>query len=769
MKDSLLFKEIKAAFTNKKILVPIIAVIMIPILYAGMFLYAFWDPYDHMADLPVAILNADEGAIYEDEQLQLGDDLILKLQENPDFDYHFVNEEEGYKDLRDEKYYMLIKIPENFSANATTLLDDVPQKLEVIYVPNEGYNFLSAQIGETAMLQIEAVLEEKITETYAETLFDKIGEMSNVFADAHDGASKINEGTSELNHGVSELDSGAHALQDGSIELNENLHLLAEKSGELKDGTSKLKSGSIELADGTSALADGLGQLNTAQGSLLTGVKDAQSGTKQIADGISQTKEGLKQADGTMTQIIQGSDQVLTGSKDLSRSLGDWKEGANKTYAGAAEVSQGIESLQQQIEQMLAVNQELPDETKVQLNTVLENLVAGSKQVAAGTETLSLSASELKNGADTLTNGITELNGGQNKLKSGINQLYDGSVELENGTKSLIKGQDQLVAGVTLFGDKLTDANNGVDQLVQGANDLAGGTTELADGSVALVEGTNQLADGSTKLADGTIELVNGTLALTDGTEKLVDGSGELAVKLADAAGKSNLQTSKENYNMIANPVNVENEKINEVPNYGTGFAPYFLSLGLFVGALLLSIVYPLREPASTPKSATHWFMSKFIVLVTIGIFQALIASGILLIGLGLEVQSVPLFILYAIITSLTFITLIQFLVTCFGDPGRFAAIIILILQLTTSAGTFPLELIPKALQFFNALLPMSYSVSGFKAVISSGDYNVMWQNAGILLSFTIFFMIGAFSYFILIFKRKYGSFSNDETIVTAE
>src|SRR5699024_5836238 len=162
-------------------------------------------------------------------------------------------------------------------------------------------------------------------------------------------------------------------------------------------------------------------------------------------------------------------------------------------------------------------------------------------------------------------------------------------------------------------------------------------------------------------------------------------------------------------FNMIANPVEVGNEQINDVPNYGTGFAPYFLSLGLFVGALLLSIVYPLREPAGIPSSGFNWFLGKFVVLFSIGIIQALIASAILILGLGIEVQSVPFFILYAILTSLVFITLIQFLVTCFDDPGRFIAIILLIMQLTTSAGTFPLELIPNILQPLILILLLIY------------------------------------------------------------
>ncbi|MEC2537253.1 YhgE/Pip family protein, partial [Bacillus cereus] len=129
-------------------------------------------------------------------------------------------------------------------------------------------------------------------------------------------------------------------------------------------------------------------------------------------------------------------------------------------------------------------------------------------------------------------------------------------------------------------------------------------------------------------------------------------------------------------YDMFASPVKVKTEKMAEVPNYGTGFTPYFLSLGLFVGALLLSIVYPLRDTVGVPKSGFSWFISKFGVLLSVGIIQAVVADVILLFGLGVEVQSIPYFILFSIVTSLAFIALIQCLVTAFGDAGRFIAII---------------------------------------------------------------------------------------------
>ncbi|MGA9227570.1 MAG: YhgE/Pip family protein, partial [Mesobacillus sp.] len=243
MKNKLLQQELLAIFRNKKLLIPIIAVIFIPVLYSGMFLWAFWDPYEHLSDLPVAIVNEDSGAMIEGEQLELGDNLVEKLQESKDFSFDYVDKAEGEKGLKEQKYYMLIKIPENFSENATTLLDDTPKKLELIYMPNESFNFLSAQIGETAAERIKASVSEKVSETYAETMFDKIGELA-------DGLDKASDGASEL------MD-GAGKLKNGSNELYENLSVLAGKSVEFNNGMLSAKSGIKEVANGANSLASG--------------------------------------------------------------------------------------------------------------------------------------------------------------------------------------------------------------------------------------------------------------------------------------------------------------------------------------------------------------------------------------------------------------------------------------------------------------------------------------------------------------------------------
>ncbi|WP_210364648.1 YhgE/Pip domain-containing protein [Bacillus sp. REN3] len=729
MKKTLLSKELHSIFRNKSLLIPVLAVLFIPVLYTGMFLWAFWDPYDRLGDLPVAVVNEDSGAELDGERIELGDELTEKLKESKDFGFEFVSEKEGKKGLQDQKYYMLIKIPENFSENATTLLDEQPQKLELIYMPNESFNFLSAQIGETAVEKIKASVSEKVSETYAETMFDKIGELS-------DGLAKASEGASELTEGAGEL-------KNGSGELYQNLAVLAGKSVEFNDGMKSANTGIKEVASGAGALSEGLGKLEEGHGKLASSSEELLAGEKELSAGAARLNAGLQEASSKMPALESGTAEIKQGSEQLANNLALWKQGADQTASGAAELHAGIQELQAKMQAMQPLLSAYPEQQK-QLAEALGKLEAGSSQLAEGTNSLSKSAGPLAGGATQLAGGLDQLAAGQAQLHKGLDALSAGSAQLEEGTNKLVSGQQQFNAGLGTFGQKLGEAS--------------AGSKKLADGSAKLSGGMDQLSAGSSAMADGAGKLTNGAGKLAEGNEKVAEGTSELAGKLEDGAEKAKIDPSDDAYNMLAAPVKLDNEKMNEVPNYGTGFAPYFLSLGLFVGALLLSIVFPLREPAGVPASGTSWFASKFLILASIGILQALIADAIMLAGLGIEVESVPLFILFSIVTSLTFITLIQFLVTLFGDPGRFMAILILILQLTTSAGTFPLELIPGILQKFNAFLPMTYSVQGYKAVISSGDISFMWYNAAILGGFIAFLSIGTWLYFILMHKKKYSA-----------
>ncbi len=692
-----------------------------------MFLWAFWDPYEHLSDLPVVVVNEDNGATLDGKKIKLGNDLAKKLAKSDEFKFQVVNsKDKAYQDLKKQKYYMMIEIPSDFSKNATTLLDKDPKKLDLVYVPNESYNFLSAQIGGTAIEKIKASISQKVSETYAETMFDKVGQLADGMVAASDGAKQI--------------DDGAVTLKDGTKILYDNLAILASKSVEFNTGMTKANSGSKEVADGAKTLSGGLAQLQAGNGQLNASSDQLLAGDRDLANGISQTKDGMLQTQGKLPEMVKGTEDLQTGTQDMLQQV---REGATASSNSANQLNLGILGLQQQLAPLMS---QLPPEQQTALNTTFAQLAGGSKQLADGNAYLAGMMSSQDGGGKILA-GFGSLVDGQKQLQLGINKLADGSLSLDAGAKKLVSGQQEFNTGMKTFSEKFAEATTGSVKLAQGTEELSGGVTQLADGTTQIVDGAGKLTDGAEQLSSGN--------------SQLADGTHELAGKLGDGAKQAtSVNANEKTYEMFAAPVKVKNEKINEVPNYGTGFAPYFLSLGLFVGALMLSIVFPLRDPVSIPKSGLSWFTSKFSVISIVGMIQALLAVSILIFGLGIRVQSVPLFILFAIVTSLTFITLIQVLVTTMGDVGRFVAILVLIFQLTTSAGTFPLELIPGFLQHFNTFLPMTYTVQGFKQVISSGDFSFMWQNVGILVGFMVLFIGGTIAYFTTVHKHRYSAVS---------
>ncbi|MED2983119.1 YhgE/Pip domain-containing protein [Bacillus thuringiensis] len=918
--NQLLRKEFTEIIKSKKILIPIIAVLFVPILYAGMFLWAFWDPYKQLDDLPVAVVNLDKGAVFDGKPIEVGKGLVDNLKDNKSFKWEFVSEKEAKKGMEGRKYYMLVRIPDDFSSNATTLLKDNPKPLNLEYIPNESLNFLSSQIGGTAIEKIKTEVSSTLTKTYAEKMFDSIKDVSKGLADGAEGANKLHDGSSELHDGSSKVTDGLHTLQgksgeiqtgvgklfDGSGKVTAGLNTLNSKTGEMQIGIGKLVDGSGKVTNGlntlnskTSEMQAGIGKLVDGSGKVTDGLNTLNSKTGEMQKGIGELHDGSEKVTGGLNKLVSKSGELKTGTTDLSNGMGKLVEGQSQLEKGSREIQKGLQDLNSNVQKSAAgleemqskvpsilstvnekidgaganVNQlneltqstagdaknaaqevanlqkqieSLPKEYQEQLQpfitsavkstaTVqqkaagvaggtnklneevkqlkseinqktgdgqsklpnaaeLQSLTAGIEQLSSAQKgfvekfqgfgaklnTAKEGANKFKNesgqlidainqladGSGQVTTGLDTLSAGANQMAGGVNQLADGSSQVTGGLGQLSAGANQMAGGVNQLADGSNQVTGGLGTLSVGANQMAGGVNQLADGSGQVTTGLGTLSNGSTQLIDGVNKLADGSGKVTDGLVKVNDGSGELAEKLGEGAEKTGeVKGTDKTYDMFASPVKVKTEKIAEVPNYGTGFTPYFLSLGLFVGALLLSIVYPLRDTVGVPKSGFSWFISKFGVLLSVGIIQAIVADVILLFGLGVEVQSIPYFILFSIITSLAFIALIQCLVTAFGDAGRFIAIITLIMQLTTSAGTFPLELIPKFLQPFNAWLPMTYSVSGLKAVVSSGDFDFMWQNIGMLMIFIVVLSLGTIASLTLMHKRQFKNVAENQSV----
>lgn len=712
---SVFFKDLKATFKKPKVFIPILVVLIIPVLYSGMFLTAFWDPYGKMNELPVAVVNEDSGAQYEGKSLQVGKELVDELKNNDVFSWEFVTREEAEKGTKSNKYYMTIVIPENFSKQATTLMDENPQPAELIFEPNEGYNFLAGQIGETAIKEIKTKVSAKVTEAYTETLFDQLDEISGGLGDAGSGASTINEGAVKLDEGALKLKENLAKLVDGTSDLKDGITPLTEGVGTLSQSTG-------ELSNGASTLSNGLQQLAAAEGQLEEGAVKAQEGANQLQAGLQSSLDGANQLSSGLNASQQGTANLVTG---LESSV----EGSAKVATGAKSVADGLE-------QLTKASPELAQ------NEAVQQLLVASKSVAQGSE-------QLNQAQQQLLQGSKELNSATQQLTQGGTQLVQGQQKLVQGASDLASGQDQLVEGLGQFGIKLNEAANGGQSLAAGANQLNTGAQKIQDG-------VGQLSSGVSTLADGSKQLDSGAGELKDGMGKLTEGSGELATKLNDAANEtSSVKKTDALVSMYAQPIEIKEHKSSEVPNYGTGFTPYFLSLGLFVGALISTLVVSTR--GSSVAEATGWnrFVSRTMAFTGMSLIQSLLAVLVTLYGLGLEVQSVPMFYLFSFITSLCYMYIIQALVTWLDNPGRFLAILMLIFQLTTSAGTFPVELIPNWLKVFNPLLPMTYSVNGYKAVVSTGDFSFAWQQMGILAGYGIVFLAITLGYFMFHNENK--------------
>ncbi|MFJ8087660.1 YhgE/Pip family protein [Lysinibacillus sp. NPDC095746] len=717
---------------TRKMLVSIIAVLFIPVMYAGMFLWAFWDPYEGLPNLPVAVVNQDKGAEMEGVKLDLGKELVDKLVDSNEFKFIDVSKEEAEKGLHGRDYYMILEIPTNFSEHATTLLDDKPSKLVMNYIPNEGLNFLGAQIGETAMDRVRAEVNSKVSATYAEKLFDSITTLGDGFTEAADGSSK--------------LDEGAKTLANGAKDLKGYLEKLASSTVELSNGADKITKGAGDAAKGANDLSTGLVKLQDGTVQLQKGAQQAATGASSLSQGVSQYTQGVAQVQAGLATLSDKQKQISAGAASIADNAGKLNGAAGQLTAGSAKVAEGITALSNQLQGMMA---SLPEEQAAVLKQTLAELQAGSASVHNGLGSLTAGTGQLQAGANQLSSGASQIAAGQSQVLAGANALTSKS-------GALIEGAKGLQAGNATLAQKLGELNAGVKTAVTGSKTLASGLNELASGSTTLNQGTSTLASKSGELAEGS-------KTLADGTTELVDGTSTLSSKLGEASEKAKeVHAGKDTYDMVGSPVEVDKESVNHVPNYGTGFSPYFISLGLFVGALLISIVFPLVEPAIRPKNGATWFTSKVSVLAMVGLIQTILTVFIVKLTLGLEVYSLGYYFLTALLTSYVFLALIQMLVSIFGDPGRFLAIVVLILQLTTSAGTFPLELIPSELQWLNKLLPMTYTVQAFKASISTGDTSFLMQNYGILAGFLVAFLAITFGYFMLLHTKRYSKVAEE-------
>ncbi|AKZ51303.1 TPA: YhgE/Pip domain-containing protein [Streptococcus pyogenes] len=754
-----MLEELKTLIKNPKLMITMIGVALVPALYNLSFLGSMWDPYGRVNDLPIAVVNHDKPAKRADKSLTIGNDMVDKMSKSKDLEYHFVSAKQAQEGLKEGDYYMVITLPEDLSQRAATLLNPEPQKLTIRYQTSKGHGMVAAKMGETAMAKLKESVSQNITKTYTSAVFSSMTDLQS--------------GLKEASAGSQALASGAKTAQAGSQTLSTNLAALTGASQQFQQGTGRLTSGLTTYTDGVNQVKNGLGTLSTDIPNYLNGVARLSQGASQLNQGLSQLTQATtlsdEKAKGIQSLIVglpvlnQGIQQLNTelstlqppnlNADELGNSLGAIAQAAKQVIAeetaaqneelSALQATSVYQSLtaEQQGELAAALSQSDKSQTVSAAQTILSSVQTlstslqslsqedQSKQLEQLKEAVAQIANQSNQALPGASSALTELSTGLAKVNGSLNQ-------------QVLPGSNQLTTGLAQLNRYNTAIGSGVIKLSEGANALSSKSGELLDGS-------HQLSEGATKLADGSSQLSQGGHQLTSGLTELSTGLSTLNGSLAKASQQLSLvSVTDKNAKAVAKPLVLNEKDKDGVKTNGIGMAPYMIAVSLMVVALSTNVIFANSLSGRPVKDKWDWAKQKFVIngfISTMGSIVLYLAIQLL----GFEARYGMETLGFIMLSGWTFMALVTALVGWDDRYGSFASLVMLLLQVGSSGGSYPIELSGAFFQKLHPFLPMTYVVSGLRQTISlSGHIGV---EVKVLTGFLLAFMVLA----LLIYRPK--------------
>lgn len=727
------------------------AIMIIPMIYACVFLGSMWDPYGQTDQLPVAVVNKDKEVEYNGSTMDIGKQLSDKLSKNDSMDFNIVSSTKAQKGLKDGKYYMVITIPENFSKNATTLLDDDPQTMMLTYTTNPQTNYIATKMDDSAMAKVKAEISSTVTKTYSKILFKNVKTLSKGFNTAAEGSQKLSDGVATASEGNKTITENLNTLASSALVFNDGADSLVKGLSAYTKGVSTAKAGAQQLDNNSATLNNGAAQLKSGSSQLLSAVKAAE---KQLSDGLNQNAEQLntltqknnemnessKQLSQALTQIQAGIDDNnlvennLQAAKKLdsmvsvmTTTIGTMNTNADKLDQLAATKKAKAESLQATqplVAQQLMLQATSPATQAQTLRQVASQLIEkiNTSDLKQLTTLLYGNAEVLKN-QSTANAKTQELLAGSQQLATANNTAVNSLVSNLKTVQANMKGTSNsvgMVGAVSQIDEGLGTLQSGLKTYTGGVKQVNNGLGTLASNNKTLNSGASQLADGALKISSGSNQLAAGSATLGEGLTTIGEGTNTLTSSLKDASKKSNIKSTNKTYKQMSTPVDTQKKEITNMPNNGHAMAPYMMSVALYVACMALSLMYPFGKGMTTTDSPVKFLLAKATVMVPLSFVQALILYFSLRGLCGFTPARPGLCIAFMLLLSLAFMAFIAFLAIAFGRIGEFIALIFMVFNLGASAGTYPLETAPHWYTVLHPFVPFTYSVNGFRSVIAN-------------------------------------------------
>lgn len=585
-------RELKSLLINPLLVLVLAVILLIPSIYTVPFLSSMWDPYGKLSELPVAVVNEDQPVKYEKQTLSVGKDLVDNLKESKDLNFHFVDAKTAEKGLQDSTYYMTITIPKDFSHNASTVMDDQPQNMQLLYKTNPGTNYIASKLCETAVEKIKTGVSEEVTKTYTAAVFDGMDELASGMDDAADGSQKLLDGEkkladggSQLHTGLGTLTAGAGTLSQGAGDLNTGLRAYTKGVQAVDSGIGALGEGVVEfkqqVTSGAAALQKGAGTFTSGVSAYTAGVSTAKKGADQLAGNNDSLNQGISSLSSGAKQLQSGSSALSSGLQQMEKqvssslktakeeqipqltdslnSFGDKMNQLNNLIQNSSGASASVQetdssSIQNDLDAVkgqlseLKKTEGLSDDQKAAISSISEQL-SQIKTEAAQTKSAKASGSGNLSQIQALSAGLSQqypqmqkaITGGMNQLVTGYEtidtslekQLVPGAQQLSAGLGSMEQNVNETLApGMKAYTAGVQNVASGLGLLDQQSSTLNNGAASLGKGASSLAQGIDKGADtmqtGIGKLEEGTGKLTKNSGALTSGSAALASGAREI-------------------------------------------------------------------------------------------------------------------------------------------------------------------------------------------------------------------------------------------------
>lgn len=675
--------DIKKIFTNYAALIVFIALSILPSLYAWFNIKASWDPYGKEAtsQIKIGVVNKDKGAELKGEFKNIGNQIIDQLKENDVMGWQFVSEKEAVKAVEEGSYYAMITIPEEFSEDILSLITDDIKKGKIIYTVNEKVNAIAPKItvkGATAV-------QENVNKTVIETVSDIV----------------------------------LSTAKDLGIEVEGQLPKLDNLYDKLVEIQSKFK----DLYETTDLAYDGVNKVADL-------VTNLQNDIPLITDTLNSTK-------GLATNLI---DFITT--------------------------SQGeINNIAPTIKTDIGLVKDLADEVSSYVDVVINAIKTNGENVKVLLENLSTKVSSLKEYVTSIRVLVEKINGqSQNGALSGVlsqletaennlNQLYN---EIESIRNLLDNGNvldtSKLENAKTVLNDVSNIAGNlyekfdteilgNINTILNTANDSAKGALEILQRAQDKLPQVEEILTTVSALCNKGNEGIKYAKDNLPRAEEIVNEVTSKVAKIKDSSDLKDLlkliaNNVEERSNYLTSPVELEENSLYPMRNYGTAMTPFYSVLALWVGMTLLVSMFSVE--AHGEYNHMEVYFGKLLLFLTIGMTQALIVSLGDLYLLKIYCVNPALFVTGILFTSIVFVAIVYSLVSVFGNVGKVTAIILLVLQVAGSGGTFPIQLTPKFFQIINPFLPFTYAISFAREAIGGVVQSVLVKDIVIMLIYIV-------------------------------